>query len=161
MTQFDPDYDDTDPDADLNDDGPGLVGNLRKQLKEANKAKKAAEERAGLNEAAARRVAFLDAKIPETAQTKFFREHYDGELDPETIRMKAIENGFMEAEDHSGEVADLDLQSQSVAGGDLPNRPGSMDQFEADLEEALRNAPRGTESKVTQEVYQRYNRTLA
>lgn len=160
MTQFDTDYDTNDSDVDLDDDGNGLVGNLRKQLKEANKAKKAAEERAAENSAAARRVAFLDAGIPDTPQTKFFREHYDGPFDPETIRSQAISNGFMEAEDHSGEVADLDLQSQSVAGGEVPGRPGNLDEFTEALDEALRNAPRGTESKVTQEVYERFNRTL-
>lgn len=158
MTQPDLDYDNDLDDSE--DEGTGLVGDLRKQLKAAKKAQRAAEETAAGNSAAARRVAFLDAQVPDTPQTKFFREHYSGELDPETIRAQAIANGFMEAEDHTDEVAGLDLQSSTVSGGELPTRPGSMEAYEAELDEALRNAPRGQESKVVQQVYEKYQRTL-
>lgn len=161
MTQFDTtdDYDPDTTDDTTDDDGSGLVGKLRRELKAANKRAKNAEDEAGQNKDAARRIAFLDAQIPDTPQTKFFREHYTGELSADAIRADATANGFLAAEDHTAEVAELDGQSASMAGGTQPDAPGDMSQFETDVEEAVRSAPRGQEAKAVDEVYKRYQRS--
>lgn len=156
MTQTDPDY----TDDDLDEDPSVLVRNLRKQLKESNKRAAAAEERAEQNSSATRRVAFLDAGIPDTPTTQFFREHYSGELDPETIKAQAMQHGFITPEDHTAEVESIGTMSEAVQGGDRPPALGDLDEFKREMDEAVRNAPRGTETKVIDEVYKRWNRTV-
>lgn len=158
MTQIDPEY----TDDDLDEDPSTLVRNLRKQLKESNKRAAAAEERAEQNGSASRRVAFLDAGIPDTPQTQFFREHYSGELDPETIKAQAMTHGFITPEDHSDEVNAIQGMSEGVQGGDRPSVPGTdMSEFDADVAAAVAKAPRGGEAKAIDEVYQRYQRTVS
>lgn len=155
MTHIDPDYDDNDLDDDT-DDGAGLVGKLRKQLKDANKRAKAAEDNAAQYSGAARRVAFLDAGIPDTAQTKFFREHYAGELTGEAIKASALENGFLTAEDHTQELDDMAHQSEGMADGPPPLALGDQTEMLQAMDEAVANAPRGQESRVIAEVVKRY-----
>ena len=159
MTSLDPDYtDDLDTDDDLDDDG-NLPGKLRKQLREANKRAKAAEERAEANAAAARRVAFLDAGIPDTPQTKFFREHYSGELTGEAIKASALDNGFLTAEDHSSEIDALDQASQDMGGGFPPDAMlGDAAEMQQAMDEAVASAPRGQESRAIAAVVDRYRR---
>lgn len=157
MTQTDPDYTDED---NGDDEGDGLVGDLRRQLRAAKKEAKDARGQAQANESAARRVAFLDAGIPDTGPNKFFRDKYDGELTPEAIKSAASEYGFLADEDHSDELGEVAQQSQAAQGAEGPTLLGSQEQYEADIDTAVKNAPRGGESKAIADVVAKYNRQV-
>jgi hypothetical protein len=157
VTQIDSDYTD---DLEGDEDGSGLIANLRKQLKDANKRAKAAEDAAGANSAATRRVAFLDAGIPDTPQTKFFREHYAGDLEPAAVKAAALEHGFIQAEDHTDEVRDIAGMSEDVNGGQAVAALGNVDEFRTEVDAAVAKAPRGKENQAIADVYQRYNRSV-
>jgi hypothetical protein len=154
MTQFDTD------DEEIEDEGTGLVADLRKQLRDAKREAKALSEQVGQNQGAARRIAFLDAGIPDTPQTKFFREHYDGDLDPETIKSMATEHGFLTDVDRSAEIGDIASQSEAAAGAQGPNVMGGQEEYEAELDKAVKAAPRGGESAAIAEVVARYSRQV-
>jgi hypothetical protein len=157
MTQTDTDYTD---DLD-DDDGSGLVGDLRKQLRAANKRLKDMEAQANQNQAAARRVAFIDAGIDlSTPAMRFYSEHYAGDLDPEAIKADALANGFLTETDHSNEISEVAGQSEAVAGGEGPPAFGDMEEFSREIDEAVRKAPRGKEAQAIDEVYQRFKRTV-
>lgn len=160
MTQFDPEYDDQiDDDEDI-DEGGSLPAKLRKQLKEANKRAKEAEARAEANIAAARRVAFLDANIPDTPQTRYFRDRYDGDLNAEAIRAEALANGFIEADDTSKEIEEIESSTENFSGGAQPTSLGSMDEFRAEVEKAVAKAKPGQENRAIDEVRQRFAKTV-
>ena len=72
-----------------------LDPNIRKQLREAEKARKElADVRAEL-EAERREVQFSRAGIPETGVGALFRKAYDGSADAEAIRKSAEEYGIL------------------------------------------------------------------
>jgi len=72
-----------------------LDPNIRKQLREAEKARKElADVRAEL-EAERREVQFSRAGIPETGVGALFRKAYDGSADAEAIRRSAEEYGIL------------------------------------------------------------------
>ena len=74
-----------------------LDPNIRKQLREAEKARKElADVRAEL-EAERREVQFSRAGIPETGVGALFRKAYDGSADAEAIRKSAEEYGILNA----------------------------------------------------------------
>jgi hypothetical protein len=152
----------TDDDQDDNDDEKSPAW-YRKEIREANKRLAEAEERANANAEAARRVAFQDASIPDTPQTKFFREHYSGEWTPDAIREAAIANGFIgETSPASAESASqIALQADAAAGAEGTPAPGNMSEIEREMDEAAAKAPHGMEAKAIEEVWNRYNKSPA
>jgi hypothetical protein len=141
------------------DDGSNLVRDLRRQLRDAKNEAKGYAEMATANAEAAKRIAFLDAEIPDTAQTRFFREKYDGEMTSEAIRSSAQQYGFVVDEDHSQELGDLVRQSEASSGAEGPTVLGSQEEMNAEMDKAARDAPRGQESKAIAEVVARYTRS--
>jgi len=131
---------DADMDYGENDDTEAEVsGNaaLRKQIKDANRRAQEAEERAAANETAARRVAFMDAGIPDSPQTKFFMDKYDGPLDADTIRNTAQANGFLSAQEANtaAEVDAISDMSVATQGGQDPEAAGSEEALDRELKE--------------------------
>lgn len=155
MTQFD-----TDETEDDEDEGTGLVKDLRKQLRESNKAIKDLQAKAEANSGAAKRVAFIDANIPDNPQTRFFRENYGGELTAEAIRAQASEFGFIADDDHSQELGEIADQSGAALGAEGPATLGSMEEMEAEMDKAARDAPRGRESQAIAQVVAKYQRSV-
>ncbi len=152
------DFDEDEAIEEAEDDENGPSG-LRKRLRRAERETKEANERAARNEQAAKRVAFLDAEIPDNAQTRFFREKYDGELTAEAIRSSASEYGFVTDDDHTEELGELAAQSDASFGAEGPTVLGSQEDMLMEMDKAAREAPRGKESKAIADVVARYNRS--
>lgn len=133
----------------------------RKQMKAINDELAEAKAAAATNQDAARRVAFQDANIPDTPQTKFFRQHYDGEWTPDAIKAAATEFGFVApvTTDPATEsaVAGAQAFSEAAAGGFTP-APGNQAEIEREMDEAVSHAPHGQEAKAIAEVWKRYNK---
>jgi len=153
----DMDFDDDQTEAD--ESGPPA---LRRQLKEANRRARDAEERANSNEAAARRVAFLDAGIPDSPQTRFFMEKYDGALNGEAIKTAAQAHGFMAAQEAEtqAEIDKIAEMSQASQGAESPEARGSEEAMEREMREAAETASRtgGDVGEAIAGVQRRYNR---
>lgn len=158
MTQTDPNY--TDEDLDLDGNDSNLVRDLRNQLKAANKRASELEKQAEQNGAAARRVAFLDAGIPDTPATRFYRDHYAGDLDPEAIKADALANGFLTETDHADEIGAIASQSEGMAGGEGPAALGDHDEIMREIDEAVAKAPRGKENQAIAEVMSRHKQSV-
>lgn len=155
MTQFDTDDDQYDD----SDDEGGLVGDLRKQLRAAKKETKELRSAVESNSAAARRVAFLDANIPDTPQSRFFRDNYQGDLSADAIRTQATEYGFITDADHTADLAEVAAQSDAALGADGPAALGDHDEMLEAMDKAAREAPKGAEAKAIAEVVARYQRS--
>lgn len=88
-------------DFDYLDDEPTqtqpLDPNIRKQLREAEKARKELEAVRAELERERREVQFSRAGIPETGVGALFRKAYDGSADAEAIRKAAEEYGIINA----------------------------------------------------------------
>ena len=74
-----------------------LDPNIRKQLREAEKARKELEEARAELEAQKREVNFAKAGLPDTPMANYFRKGYDGSTDVESIRAAAAEAGLLQA----------------------------------------------------------------
>lgn len=156
MTQLDPDYEDLTDDEEELGDGSSPNAALRKKLKAETRARKEAEARAEANASAARRVAFLDADIPDTPQARYFRETYNGSLDKDAIREAALTNGFLTEDDTSAEIKAIESDTAAFVGGAQPTDLSHMDEFQAEVAKAVAKAPRGQENQVIAEVMRRF-----
>jgi hypothetical protein len=143
-----------DQDDDQGDDSP-TTNELRRQLRDANKRANQLERDAEAGHAARKRLAFSDAGIPDTGPSKFFREHYSGDLDPEAIKTAAAEFGFVDTAPVAG-VSDIEAQSAAAQGASGNVAQGSDEEFLAEIEKAAANAPRGQASQRIDEVMRRY-----
>lgn len=149
---------DTELDEDL--DESGVLNKLRKQLRETSKALKDANERESRNSAAALELAFIKAGVPETPQSKFFREHYNGDPTVEAIRSAAAEYGFYAPDTATTtSVNTIDQMSEAAMGAEGTVAPGSDDEFLSAVEKAAAEAPRGFTSQAIYDVFQQYGRT--
>ena len=72
-----------------------LDPNIRKQLREAEKARKELDALRSELDAQKREVQFTKAGIPETGVGSLFRKAYDGEASAESIRKAAEEYGIL------------------------------------------------------------------
>ena len=86
----------SDYDDEIEEETPqALDPNIRKQLREAEKARKELDSlRAELN-AERREVQFAKVGIPDDGIGKLFRKAYDGEADADSIRKAAEEYGIL------------------------------------------------------------------
>lgn len=144
---------DTEHDDDLEETDPEGPKGLRKALKSAEQR---ASELEGRATAAERKLAFLGAGIPDTPRNQYFINGYQGELDPEAIKAKAIEDGFLDKPEPKipdGELEAHDELSQASVGGDSTPQTAN-DKYLAELA-AARN-----ESEAL-EVMRRYNVAVA
>ena len=106
--------------AEDQDDDSSTVRTLRKQLRKAKAEAKANGELAAAGQAAARKLALMDAGIDITTTVgKLFARSYDGELTPEAIKAAALEDGVIEEtkEVPAEEAQALQRMDQITAGG--------------------------------------------
>ncbi len=133
-----------DANMELDDDEPDESGNsaLRKKLREAERKAKDSEDRALANEAAARRVAFLDAGIPKNPQTDYFQQTYSGDLTAEAIKTAAQAHGFLAAQEAEtqAEIDVIEGMSFTAQGADTPERASSEEALDRELREAAEEA---------------------
>ena len=138
---------------------------LRNQLKAAEARAREAEAKAQANEAAARRVAFMDAGLGDSPQERFFRDHYQGELTGEAIRAAAQQSGFMAAQDAETqtEVDEIAGMSQTAQGADAPERAGSEEAMDREMREfaekgAREGMPPDQIGAGISQILERYNK---
>lgn len=110
--------------TEVEDDQAINAGHLRRQL-EAEQAKTKTLE--DVNRTLAREVAFGGAGLPDSPQTKFFREHYAGEPTAEAIRAAATAAGFLETGATAAETAVLANIEAAVTGAEKPPAAGTDD----------------------------------
>jgi len=92
-------------------EGPDSIRNVRQAMKRA-------EERAKANEAAARKLAFLEAGLnpKDNPQVELFMKAYDGELTEEAIRQEAAKYRLISEpveDDSQPRMADLNSQTRA------------------------------------------------
>ncbi len=135
---------DFDVDDDETADEPSGNAALRKKLSEANRQVREATERAQANEAAARRVAFMDAGIPDNPQSRYFQQTYDGALEADAIKTAAQAHGFMAAEEAqtNAEVEQIDSMSRATQGAEPAEQAGSTEAIDREMREAAETAVR-------------------
>ena len=133
-------------DFDYLDDEPTqsqpLDPNIRKQLREAEKARKElAEARAEL-EKERREVQYSRAGIPESGVGALFRKAYDGPADAEAIRKAAEEYGILNppaqapAQNHSDSELEALRRAQGATIGTSGAMPDPGQEYLAALSEA-------------------------
>lgn len=82
-------------DDELETETQPLDPNIRKQLREAEKARKELEQAKAELAAQRREIEFAKAGIPESGLGSLFRKAYDGEASTEAIRKAAEEYGIL------------------------------------------------------------------
>ncbi len=156
-----------DADMELEDEEAEESGprGLRNKLKDAERRAREAEERANTNEAAARRVAFLDAGIPDNPQTRYFQSTYSGDLNGEAIKSAAQAHGFMAAQEAetNAEIDQIDSMSQTSQGAESPEQAASDEALDRELREAAEAAYKAGEptGPALEAVLRRFNRPVA
>lgn len=157
MTYADPN--DLDTDLDLEDDeetDTPQIRKIRQSNRQLKKEMRDLRQAADAGKEATRRLALLDAKLPETPQVKFFLDHYDGDLTAEAIRSAAASYGFIEPDAAvNAEVKGIDQMSQAAAGAQAAPSPDE----DAQLQAELAAIPRGPNGPARVEaVMRKYNR---
>jgi len=105
-----------------------LDPNIRKQLREAEKARKELESVRAQLEAERREVLFSKAGIPETGPGALLRRAYDGPADAEAIRKAAEEYGVLAPQAPSQEAvaSQQELEALRRAQGATIGTSGAM-----------------------------------
>jgi hypothetical protein len=73
-----------------------LVKHLRGVIKESRRTNKTLQQQVQDGADARKKLAFIEAKLPDNPQVKFFLDHYEGDHTAEAIRQAATEFGFLE-----------------------------------------------------------------
>ena len=118
---------------DENESGP--IREIRQQLREEARARKAAEGRA---RSAELKGAMADAGVPLNARTKFFLANYDGEPEVDAVKAALVEHGFLDEDAPSREVSSDEAQAhqqlaQAAQGADPTTGQSNEDQAHAEL----------------------------
>lgn len=131
--------DDLDEDDDQLDEA-ALVRKLRSVIKDQKKQNRTLQEQAEANSVATKKLAFIEAKLPDEPQMKFFLDHYDGEYSAEAIRQAAADNGFIVLNQETQEEVGSVEQMMNANNGSSPTAaPGS----DAALMERINNVKPG------------------
>lgn len=136
MTQvFDDDLDDDDDDdLQVGKSPEELLKDLRLTAKNQKKQIRELTSKAEKNEESTKKLAFIEAKLPENPTTKFFLDNYKGEYTGEAIRAAAAEHGFIPADPGvTTEVNDVQSMMQASSGGTPAPAPGTDTAMEAEI----------------------------
>ena len=118
-----------------------LDPNIRKQLREAEKARKELETVRAELESQKREVQFSKAGIPDTGVGSLFRKAYDGETSAEAIRAAAQEYGILQSEQVQEVPSnDSELDALRRAQGATIGNSGAMPDPQQMYLEALASA---------------------
>ena len=96
---------------------PPLDPNIRKQLREAEKARKELDALRSELETQKRETLLAKAGIPDSPLGNLFKDAYKGEADLEAIRQKAREYGILDAPRQEEPSNDLELEALRRAQG--------------------------------------------
>lgn len=117
-----------------------LDPNIRKQLREAEKARKELDGLKAELETQKREVQFSKAGIPDSGVGSLFRKAYDGETSQEAIRAAAQEYGILKSESDEVSSNDSELDALRRAQGATIGNSGAMPDPQQMYLEALASA---------------------
>jgi len=118
-----------------------LDPNIRKQLREAEKARKELEQMRQELENQKREVLLAKAGIPDSPLGNLFRDAYRGEADLDAIREKAREYGILEAPQQQATPSnDFELEALRRAQGATIGSVGATPDPQQEYLAALANA---------------------
>ena len=107
-----------------------LDPNIRRQLREADKARKELETLKAQVELERRETFFAKVGIPESGSGALFRKAYDGEASVEAIRLEAEKYGILQSAQQESPVQeisyDAELEAQRRAQGATVGSTGAM-----------------------------------
>ena len=127
-----------------------LDPNIRKQLREAEKARKELDGLKAELEAQKREVQFSKAGIPDSGIGSLFRKAYDGETSQEAIRAAAEEYGILKSESIEDTSSNAELDALRRTQGATVGNSGAMPDPQQMYLEAL--AAASTPDEVMQVV---------
>jgi len=131
-------YDDEFDEVEIEERQP-LDPNIRKQLREAEKARKELESVRNELETQKREVQFSKAGIPDSGLGQLFRKAYDGEASQEAIRAAAQEYGIIQASEETSSD-DSELAALRRAQGATIGTTGAMPDPQQEYLNALAEA---------------------
>ena len=117
-----------------------LDPNIRKQLREAEKARKELDGLKAELETQKREVQFSKAGIPDSGIGSLFRKAYDGETSQEAIRAAAEEYGILQSESTENYSNDAELDALRRTQGATVGNSGAMPDPQQMYLEALASA---------------------
>ena len=103
-----------------------LDPNIRKQLREAEKARKELDGLKAELEAQKREVQFSKAGIPDSGIGSLFRKAYDGDTSQEAIRAAAMEYGILQSESTEDFSNEAELDALRRTQGATVGNSGAM-----------------------------------
>lgn len=116
-------------DFDINDDEQDeatLVRKLRSVIKDQKKRERDLQQKVEASTESIRKLAFIEAKLPDEPQVKFFLEHYSGEYTPEAVREAAASHGFIHVDQETvQEVNEVQAMMNANSGSTKLAAPGS------------------------------------
>ena len=116
-----------------------LDPNIRKQLREAEKARKELDSLKAELETQKREVQFSKAGIPDSGLGQLFRKAYDGESSQEAIQKAAMEYGILQAPEEPS-ADDSELAALRRAQGATIGTTGAMPDPQQEYLNALAEA---------------------
>jgi hypothetical protein len=148
----------TDPDAQRVDEAAESEGirALRERLdQEAAERQRLDGENAQLRKESA----FLNAKLPDTPQVKFFQENYQGDMTSDAIRAAAESYGFIAAPGPTADQqAQVDLIHETVSGAPGPVNPGT---HQAILDELGKVPTSQNSTEIIESILKKYGHPVA
>ena len=117
-----------------------LDPNIRKQLREAEKARKELDGLKAELETQKREVQFSKAGIPDSGIGSLFRKAYDGETSQEAIRAAAEEYGILKSESTEDTSSNAELDALRRTQGATVGNSGAMPDPQQMYLEALASA---------------------
>jgi hypothetical protein len=117
-----------------------LDPNIRKQLREAEKARKELEGLKAELETQKREVQFSKAGIPDSGIGSLFRKAYDGETSQEAIQAAAQEYGILKTESTEDTSSNAELDALRRTQGATVGNSGAMPDPQQMYLEALASA---------------------
>ena len=117
-----------------------LDPNIRKQVREAEKARKELDGLKAELETQKREVQFSKAGIPDSGIGSLFRKAYDGETSQEAIRAAAEEYGILKSESTEDTSSNAELDALRRTQGATVGNSGAMPDPQQMYLEALASA---------------------
>jgi len=117
-----------------------LDPNIRKQLREAEKARKELDGLKAELETQKREVQFSKAGIPDSGIGSLFRKAYDGDTSQEAIRAAAMEYGILQSESTEDFSNEAELDALRRTQGATVGNSGAMPDPQQMYLEALASA---------------------
>ena len=156
-----PEDDFTDEEETDDSDSPDLVRKLRGVTRSQAKTIKELQSQVDESASLRRDLAFIQADLPKTKMTDYFREHYTGDNDPTAIRAAATELGLLEgtSAEVTAEVNQIGWMSDAALGAEPTPSLGSEDALREAMAKAAKKAGPKDAAFAIEEVMRQHGRS--